>query len=40
VDYEKIQADVFDHILAVVPEFGLKIYQSPTGSDISRLKID
>ncbi|MGI5999344.1 MAG: miniconductance mechanosensitive channel, partial [Lutispora sp.] len=39
VEYEGIQSDIFDHILAVVPEFGLKIYQSPTGSDISKLKI-
>jgi len=38
VDYEGIQSDIFDHILAVVPEFGLKIYQNPTGSDISRLQ--
>lgn len=31
VDYEAIQADVFDHILAVVPEFGLRIFQFPSG---------
>lgn len=31
--YEEIQADIFDHILAVVPEFGLKIYQYPSGED-------
>lgn len=37
VTYEGIQSDVFDHIIAVVPEFDLKIYQSPTGSDFSRL---
>ncbi len=28
--YEEIQADIFDHILAVVPEFGLKVFQFPT----------
>ena len=32
--YEDIQSDVFDHILAVVPEFGLKIFQFPSGADI------
>ena len=26
-DYEEIQADIFDHLLAVVPEFGLRIFQ-------------
>ncbi len=35
--YEAIQADIFDHILAVVPEFGLSVYQSPTGEDFTRL---
>ncbi len=30
--YESIQADIFDHILAVVPEFGLKIYQRSASS--------
>jgi miniconductance mechanosensitive channel len=29
-NYEAIQSDIFDHILAVVPEFGLKIFQYPT----------
>ncbi|SMO84678.1 miniconductance mechanosensitive channel [Saccharicrinis carchari] len=28
--YEGIQADIFDHILAVLPEFGLKVFQFPT----------
>lgn len=37
VVYEGIQADIFDHILAVVPEFDLRIYQNPTGSDFTRL---
>ncbi len=32
-NYEAIQADIFDHILAVVPEFDLCVYQNPTGSD-------
>jgi miniconductance mechanosensitive channel len=36
-NYEAIQADIFDHILAVTPEFGLRVFQNPTGSDFSRL---
>ena len=31
--YEGIQSDIFEHILAVVSEFDLKIFQSPTGAD-------
>ncbi len=33
-EYENIQADVFDHILAVIPEFDLKIYQYPSNAGI------
>ena len=33
--YERIQADVFDHLLAIVPEFDLRVFQSPTGADLS-----
>ena len=32
-EYEGIQADIFDHILAVLPEFGLRVFQDPTGMD-------
>ncbi len=32
-NYEAIQADIFDHVLAVVPEFDLRVYQNPTGAD-------
>ena len=32
-NYEAIQADIFDHILAVVPEFELRVFQNPTGYD-------
>ncbi|MBU1677811.1 MAG: mechanosensitive ion channel, partial [Bacteroidetes bacterium] len=35
--YEDIQADIFDHIFAVIPEFGLKVYQSPSSSDVRSL---
>lgn len=37
VNYEGIQADIFDHILAVIPEFGLRIFQNPSGSDFERI---
>ena len=33
--YEAIQADVFDHILSMVPEFGLRVYQRPAGTDFA-----
>ena len=33
-NYESIQADVFDHVLAVIPEFDLKVFQNPSGSDV------
>lgn len=36
-EYEGIQADIFDHILAVIPEFGLRIFQAPSGHDINDL---
>ena len=34
VIYETIQADVFDHVLAVIPEFDLQIFQELSGSDV------
>ena len=34
--YEAIQADIFDHLLAVVPEFDLRVFQSPSGRDVER----
>jgi miniconductance mechanosensitive channel len=34
VAYEGIQSDLFDHILAVLPEFGLRVHQTPTGYDV------
>ncbi len=36
-NYEAIQADIFDHILAVVPEFDLRVFQSPSGADFRAL---
>jgi len=35
--YEDIQSDIFDHLLAIVPEFGLRLFQRPAGSDLERL---
>lgn len=37
-EYENIQSDIFDHLLAVLPEFGLRAYQAPTGFDVSSLR--
>lgn len=36
--YERVQADVFDHILAVIPVFGLQVFQEPSGKDLKELK--
>lgn len=38
VVYESVQADIFDHIFAVMPTFGLRAFQNPTGHDIVQLK--
>lgn len=37
VNYEAIQSDIFDHIFAIVPEFGLRIYQAPSGHDMQQI---
>jgi miniconductance mechanosensitive channel len=37
LEYESIQADIFDHIFAIIDEFGLRVHQSPTGNDIRSL---
>jgi miniconductance mechanosensitive channel len=36
VEYERIQGDIFDHLLAVLPELGLRTYQAPSGADFSQ----
>ncbi len=36
-NYEAIQADIFDHILAVIPEFGLTVFQQPSGTDFAQM---
>lgn len=34
-NYEKIQSDIFDHLLAIIPHFGLRVFQKPSGSDVA-----
>jgi miniconductance mechanosensitive channel len=34
IRYEKVQSDIFDHILAIIPQFELRVFQSPTGEDL------
>lgn len=36
-NYERIQADIFDHVLAVIPLFDLRVFQSPSGMDVREL---
>lgn len=38
-EYEDIQSDIFDHILASIPEFGLKVYQFPSNSGVKELTL-
>jgi len=32
-----VQSDIFDHILAILPEFGLRLFQNPAGTDLANL---
>ncbi|MFH1118930.1 MAG: mechanosensitive ion channel domain-containing protein [Bacteroidota bacterium] len=36
--YENIQSDIFDHILASIPEFGLMVFQNPSGADMRQIR--
>lgn len=36
--YEAIQSDIFDHLLAILPEFGLRVFQHPSGADLRELQ--
>ena len=36
-EYESIQSDIFDHLFAVAQEFGLRLFQMPTGSDLKNI---
>jgi len=40
IAYEGIQADLLDRVLAMVPEFGLRVFQEPAGSDLERLGVE
>ncbi len=40
VEYENIQSDIFDHILSVAGQFGLKVFQNPSGNDFRRILFD
>ncbi|MEA2101889.1 MAG: mechanosensitive ion channel [Thermodesulfobacteriota bacterium] len=37
-NYEEIQANIFDHILAIIPEFDLRVFQNPAGTDFQRIQ--
>ena len=37
IEYENIQSDVFEHLLAILPEFGLRTFQKPSGHDFSSI---
>ncbi len=37
-NYEAIQADIFDHLLAIIPEFELRLFQNPSGADFAALR--
>lgn len=36
-EYEAIQSEIFDYILAIIPMFGLRVYQRPAGSDLNSI---
>jgi miniconductance mechanosensitive channel len=38
-EYEGIQSDIFDHFLAIVPEFGLRVFQHPSGQDLKEIRL-
>lgn len=37
VVHEGVQGDIFDHLLAILPHFGLRVFQQPSGSDVAEL---
>jgi miniconductance mechanosensitive channel len=38
--YEALQADIFDHLIATLPEFGLRAFQNLAGTDLSVLRAE
>ncbi len=39
-NYEAVQSDIFDHLLAIAAEFDLRVFQYPTGNDLSKLRVE
>ncbi len=39
-EYERIQSDIIDHLLAILPEFSLRLFQEPSGLDINALRVN
>ncbi|WP_371376475.1 mechanosensitive ion channel family protein [Thalassotalea aquiviva] len=39
VNYEAIQADIFDHLLAIAPMFDLRVFQAPSGYDFQQVQM-
>ncbi|MDP4878686.1 MAG: mechanosensitive ion channel, partial [Opitutales bacterium] len=37
VNYEDIQGDIFDHLFSILPEFGLSVFQAPSGADLEKV---
>ncbi|WP_375618199.1 MULTISPECIES: mechanosensitive ion channel family protein [unclassified Bartonella] len=37
IDYEQIQGDIFDHLYSILPCFGLKVFQNPSGYDFNQV---
>lgn len=37
IEYEQIQSDIFDHLLAILPYFDLQVFQNASGSDFNKL---
>lgn len=35
IPYEHLQSEIFEHVFAVLPNFGLRVFQSPMGIDFS-----
>jgi miniconductance mechanosensitive channel len=38
-NYEDIQGDIFDHLLAILRDFGLEVFQQPAGRDLARMTV-
>jgi miniconductance mechanosensitive channel len=36
INYEAVQSDVFDHLFSIIPLFGLRVFQQPSGYDMRK----